>query len=186
MVAHLGACIVRRFGGPARTGAPLNGNALIAHTYAATGGKEHDVMQGENQERSTKSSQLPLTLHTGKLAWPLMAISSGSTEAPGNLKLHALIAPIGRDSKHRSVQYLLAGAHVALRNAVQRTPSEDFTALERRYGNPQRSYSRLADDDARVSTTAPCSMSMKESLKMSGLIESEFQQLCMKAAVTMG
>ena len=73
MVAHLGACIVRRLGGPARTGAPLNGNALIAHTYAATGGKEHEAMQGKNPERSTKSSQLPLTLHTGKLAWPLMA-----------------------------------------------------------------------------------------------------------------
>jgi len=96
------------------------------------------------------------------------------------------VPPIGRDSNHRSVQYLLAGAHAALCNAVQRTPSEDFTALERRYGNPQGSYFRLADDHERVSTTAPCSMSMKESLKMSGLIESEFQQLCMKAAVTMG
>ena len=95
------------------------------------------------------------------------------------------VPPIGRDSKHRSVQYLLVGAHAALCNAVQPTPSEDFTALERRYGNPQGSYSRLADHDERVSTAAPCSMSMKESLKMSRQIESEFQQLCMKAAVTM-
>ena len=95
------------------------------------------------------------------------------------------VPPIGRDSKHRSVQYLLAGAHAALCNAVQRTPYEDFTALERKYGNPQGSYSRLADDHEQVSTTVPCSMSMKESLKMSGQIESEFQKLCMKAAVTM-
>ena len=95
------------------------------------------------------------------------------------------VPPIGRDSKHRSVQYLLVGAHAALCNAVQRTPSEDFTALERRYGNAQGSYSRLADDDKQVATTAQCSMSIKESLKMSGQIESEFQKLCMKAAVTM-
>ena len=47
------------------------------------------------------------------------------------------VPPIGRDSMHRSVQYLLVGAHAALCNAVQPTPSEDFTALERRYGNPQ-------------------------------------------------
>jgi hypothetical protein len=35
--------------------------------------KQHEVMQGRNQERNRYSSQLPLTLHKGQLAWPLMA-----------------------------------------------------------------------------------------------------------------
>ena len=71
-------------------------------------------------------------------------------------------------------------------NAVQQIPSEDFTALERRYGNAKGGYSRLADDDKQVSTTAQCSMSIKESLKMTGQVEYEFQKLYMKAAVTIG
>ena len=123
----------------------------------------------------------------GDVMWEHFREVNGSTGKPQATCTHSsqTVPPIGRDSKHRSVQYLLAGAHAALCNAVQRTPSEDFTALERRYGNPQGSCSRLADDHERVSTTAPCSMSMKESLKMSGQIESDFQQLCMKAAVTM-
>ena len=90
--------------------------------------------------------------HYGDVIWEHFREANGGEGKPQATCTHCsqTVPPIGRDSKHRSVQYLLVGAHVALCNAVQPTPSEDFTALERRYGNPQGSYSRLADDHKRL------------------------------------